>query len=156
VFELAKEINTDSIVNKILDPSTGLVQASSGTSAGYVLMPTEGKGQYADIQDFFRNVFVGVEIQKEAAKLSFLNGTWSTLYYTRLTDAFEADGFKIVDDGGTKSRNTLTTQIIDYSGGQKPASIKYLEEELGVKATTATKAEGQTYDIQVILGKDYR
>jgi len=155
-FELSKGIDPNAIINKNLDPTTGLVRASSGTAAGYILIPTEGQGEYDDIHDFFRNVFAGVAIKKEAAKLSFLNGTWSTVYYTKLTDSFESDGFDIVDDGGTKSRNTLVTQIIDYTNGQKPESLKYLEAELGVKATTAAKPEGQTYDIQVILGKDYK
>lgn len=155
-FELSKGVDTNAVINKNLDPATGLVAASSGTAAGYILIPTEGQGEYGDIHDFFRNVFAGVAIKKESAKLSFLNGTWSTYYYTKLTDSFESDGFNIVDDGGTKSRNTLVTQIIDYTGGQKPESLKYLEAELGVKATTATKPEGQVFDIQVILGKDYK
>lgn len=156
VYELSKGIDTNGIISKNLDPTTGLVRASSGTAAGYILIPAEGQGVYDDIQDFFKNVFAGVEIKKEAAKLSFLNGTWSTFYYTNLTNDFESDGVDIVDDGGTKSRNTLVTTIVDYSGGQKQATVKYLEEKLGVKATTATKAEGQVYDIQVVLGKDYK
>lgn len=156
VYELSKGIDKNSIISKNLDPTTGLVKASSGTAAGYILIPTEGQGVYDDIHDFFKNVFAGVEIKKEAARVSFLNGTWSTYYYTKLTDEFESDGVNIVDDGGTKSRNTLITTIVDYTGGQKQATVRYLEEKLGVKATTAAKTEGQIYDIQVILGKDYK
>jgi LCP family protein required for cell wall assembly len=156
VYEISKDIDTKAIVSKNLDPTTGLVAPSSGTAAGYVLIPTEGQGVYDDIHDFFKNIFAGVEIKKEAAKMSFLNGTWSTLYYTNLTNDFESNGVTIIADGGTKSRNTLVTTIVDYTGGQKSATIKYLEEKLRVKATAGTKTEGQTYDIQVILGKDYR
>lgn len=156
VYELSKDIDMNAVINRNLDPTTGLVQASSGTAAGYVLIPVEGQGVYDDIRDYFRNVFAGVDIKKEAAKVSFQNGTWSTLYYTRLTDKFESDGITITVDGGTKSRNTLVTTVVDYSGGQKRATIKYLENELGVKASTGTRKDGQTYDIEIILGKDYR
>lgn len=156
VYELAKGVDTNAIINKNLDPTTGLVRASSGTAAGYILIPTQGQGVYGNIREFFQNVFAGVETKKEAANISYLNGTWNTYTYTALYDLLENDGFKVVADGGAKSRTYTTSEIIDYSGGQKPASVKYLEDKLGVKATSAAKPDGQKYDIQVILGKDYQ
>jgi LCP family protein required for cell wall assembly len=155
-YELAKDIDTNAIINKNLDPSSGLVVANGGTSAGYILIPVEGQGVYTDIREFFKNVFAGVEVKKEGASLSYLNGTWNTYTYTKLYDILEGDGFKVVKDGGANTRNYQASKIIDYSGGQKPNSIKYLQEKLGVTATTATKPEGQKFDIQIILGSDYK
>ncbi|MDD3678993.1 MAG: LCP family protein [Patescibacteria group bacterium] len=155
VFEISKNIDQNLIIQKNLDPSSGLVKASSG-AAGYILLPTEGQGQYAAIRSYFKDVFVNIGIQKENAKISFLNGTWSTYYYTNLYNRLEADGYNIVSDGGTKTRNYSTSQVIDYTNGQKPETIRKLESILGVKATAGTSIEGQKHEIQIIIGSDYK
>lgn len=155
-YEIGKAIDSKTIITKNVDPASGLVKTNPGTAAGYILIPTAGQGVYTDIQAYFKNVFAGVEIRKEAAKVSFINGTWSTYYYTNLTNKFESDGLDIVFDGGTRSRNTSVTTIVDYSGGEKTKTVRYLEEELGVKSTAGTRKEGQTYDIEITLGRDYR
>lgn len=156
VFEISKGVDMNMIIQKNLDPTTGLVHADSSTSAGYILVPTDGVGQYGSIKDFFGMVFESIGIQKENAKVSFLNGTWSTYYYTSLSDWMESDSFNVVEDGGTKSRNYTVTQIVDYTNGQKSETVKALEEKLGVTATNSTPTEGQEYEIRVILGSDYR
>lgn len=155
VYELSKDIDTSMIINKNLDPTTNLVRATSN-EAGYVLVPTAGIGNYDDIHKFFANIFNGVEIKKENAKVAFLNGTWSTWYYTKLYDEMESEGINLVKDGGTAQRGVLTTQIIDYTNGQKPKTIEYLENKLGVKAITKMPPEGADYEIEIILGSDYR
>mgnify|MGYP001101237059 CR=1 FL=1 len=156
VYEISKGINTKEIIQKNLDPESGLVLASSSPWAGYILIPIEGQGQYSEIHEFVKNVFATIGIKREAAKVSFLNGTWSTFYYTKLYNSLESDGYNIVEDGGARNRNYVTTQIIDYTNGEKAETIKHLEERLGIKAQKADKAEGQNYEIRVILGSDFK
>lgn len=155
IYELAKGVDANAIIQKNLDPTTGLVSADSG-AAGYILVPTAGMGNYDAIHEFFRNVFEGVAIAKENAKLSFLNGTWSTWNYSNLYDEMEGSGYNIVEDGGTKTRNYTTTEVTDYTNGGKPETIRMLEEKFGVTATKAEPAAGQGYEIRVILGSDYK
>ncbi|MDD3480616.1 MAG: LCP family protein [Patescibacteria group bacterium] len=154
IYELARGVDTNAMIQKNLDPTTGLVAADSG-AAGYILVPTAGMGNYDDIHEFFRNVFEGVAIAKENAKLSFLNGTWSTWNYTNLYDEMETSGYNIVEDGGTKIRNYTTTEITDYTNGGKPETVRMLEEKFGVTAKKAEPTTGQSYEIKVILGTDY-
>ncbi|MEA2077779.1 MAG: hypothetical protein U9O95_07160, partial [Candidatus Marinimicrobia bacterium] len=117
VYELSKEVNNSLIIQKNLDPTSGLVAADSSTSAGYILVPTAGVGEYEDIHNFFKNVFDSVAIQKENARLAIYNGTWDTWHYTNLYDELESGGYNIVDDGGADARNYSVTKLIDYSNG---------------------------------------
>jgi len=156
LYEISKGVDRNLIIQKNLDPTTGLVFATSNTANGYVLIPVDGQGRYSEIHNFFANIFAGVGIQRESAKISFRNGTWSTLYYTNLYNQLESDGYKIVDEGGATTRNYLTSQIVDYTGGQKPETVQALEELLGVKARVVAPVDSQVYEIQVILGSDFR
>lgn len=156
VYEISKGIRGGEVINKNLDPESGLVVPSNSINNGYVLIPTEGRGNYRAIHDFIKNIFLTIEIKREQPKISLLNGTWATGIYTNLHKSLTSDGFEIVDEGVARSRNHTVSQIIDYTQGEKPESIKYLEEKLGVRAQSATKTEGQTYEIRVILGSDFR
>jgi len=155
LYEIVKSVDSSMIIKKNLDPTTGLVTADNG-SAGYILVPTAGMGNYDYIKTFFEGVFNGVAIKRENAKVSLLNGTWSTWIYTKVYDAMEVDGYNIVEDGGTKTRNYTQTEIIDYTNGAKPETIKKLEEKFGVTATASEPTENQKYEIRIILGTDYQ
>jgi LCP family protein required for cell wall assembly len=154
VYEISKSIDTNMIIQKNIDPSTGLVVADSG-AAGYILVPTDGMGNYDAIQEFFKIVFDGIEIQNEDAKVLFLNGTWSSWAYTKAYEEMEDTGYNLLPDGSTKTRDYTQTVITDYTKGEKSATVKALEEKFGVVAIQAERAESQEHDIKIILGTDY-
>jgi polyisoprenyl-teichoic acid--peptidoglycan teichoic acid transferase len=156
VYEISKGINTKEVIQKNLDPTTGIVEATNSPTAGYILIPTAGQFKYSEIHEFVKNVFATLGIKREGAKVSLLNGTWQTLYYTNLYDSMETDGYSIVEDGGARTRDYTTSQIIDYTNGQKSETIRALEKKLGVIAKKSEPAEGQNYEIRVIIGSDFK
>lgn len=156
VYEISKGINTKEVIQKNLDPTTGLVEATSSPTAGYILIPTAGQFQYSEIHEFVKNVFASIGIKREGAKVSLLNGTWQTLYYTNLYNNMESDGYNIVEDGGARTRDYTTSQIIDYTNGQKSETVRALEKKIGVSAKKSEPVEGQSYEIRVIVGSDFR
>ena len=156
VYEISREINTETVVSKKLDPESGLVVPSNSFQSGYILIPSLGRGNFSQIHKFVENIFLTIGIKKEAPKIALLNGTWSTGIFNGLDDGLKSSGFEVVSQGPATNRNHTTTQIIDFTEGKKPESIKYLEEKFGVLSKKSEKTQNQVYEIRVILGSDFR
>lgn len=153
VLELAKKVDSGSIVNKVLDNTEqGLLQNSNG-SYGYALIPRLGLGNYKDIQEMAKNIFNEQTIKSENARIAIYNGTTKTGLATQAAEKLKAAGYNVVYYGtATTSKQTYTT-IKDYSGGNKPKTIDALKTLLNASSQTAT---GGSYDIEIILGTNYK
>jgi LCP family protein required for cell wall assembly len=153
--ELGKKIDQGQIIHVVFNvkPDGYLISAPDGSSD---LLPMGGS--FTDIQRFVANVFTIGPAWSEHSQISLLNGTTTNGVAARLDDQFGSDGYRpgAVSLGNTPLHNTVTTQIIDYSGGAKPQTLAYLTKLLGMQATTPNPpVKNPGYDIQVILGTDY-
>jgi LCP family protein required for cell wall assembly len=154
VNEIAKGVDTSKIITKNFDSSPeGLLVADSGTAAGYVLKPITGN--FKQIQTVVKNIFSSIAMRDEKAKVAIYNGTWTTGLSSRLSDALKAEGYTVSFAGDSDTKNYTKTQIIDYTGGKKPETIKALEAKFKV---TAVKSDdlNSSYDIKVIVAKDFK
>jgi hypothetical protein len=153
VFELSKGIDSSKIINKNFDNSPeGLLVSTSGDE-GYILKPRTGN--FKEIQGVVKNIFAVIAMREEKASVALYNGTWNTGLATRLASEMKNDGYNIVTSGDADNKNYTKTKIIDYTNGSKPETIKALEAKFDVTATKETSSS-PTFEIKVIIGKDYQ
>jgi polyisoprenyl-teichoic acid--peptidoglycan teichoic acid transferase len=156
LYDIAKKVDQAKIIQKSFDNSAeGLLEASSGTAAGYILLPRTGN--WKEIQATVANIFNTSGIKSEKANLSILNGTWTGGLAATAAESLTANGYVVKNTGDNPTKNYKKTIITDNTGGKKPATISALEKYFGV---TAVKAPATTtpalYDIQIIIGSDYK
>ncbi len=153
LIELATDIDTSKIISRNFDNSTGgLLVSDSSTTAGYILKPRTGN--FKEIQAVIKNIFAEAAAKAEKAKIAIYNGTWTTGLATSTGKEMKESGYDITLTGDMPTRNYTKTQIIDYSSGKKPDTIKALENKFGVKAIKE-ESENDSYEIKVIIGKDF-
>jgi LCP family protein required for cell wall assembly len=133
---------------------------SSGTSSD--LLPVGGN--FDAIQAFVANVFVVGPVWREEPTVIIQNGTTTPGVAKKLSDAIEdgkySDLINILALTNATTKDYTTSQIIDYTGGKKPATAKYLQSLVGVTPTAPAKtANGKpatsVADFVIILGSDY-
>jgi LCP family protein required for cell wall assembly len=152
--ELAKGVDTGKIINRNFDSSPeGLLVAESG-AAGYILKPRTGN--FKEIQTVVKGIFAMVMVKEEKAGIALYNGTWNTGLAGRLAEKMKTEGYNVLTSGDSDTKNITKTQIIDYTDGKKPETIKALEFKFGVKATKAESGTSSTSEIKIIVGKDYK
>jgi hypothetical protein len=120
------------------------------------LLPADGN--FDEIKKFVENIFKVGPIWAEEPKIVIQNGTTTVGLAGKLDIKLTNSGLpiQVLSITNAKTKDYTTTQIIDYSGGKKPNTIKYFEDLLGVKATQGdiTLKPGAE-DIDIILGSDY-
>jgi LCP family protein required for cell wall assembly len=150
---IVKEISSEQTTNIVFDTQPGgFLKQGSGSD----LVPADG--DFEEIQDFVREVFKLGFIWEEKPRLALENGTPTVGLAAKLRDQIEDEDYRlsIVSVSNALRRDYVTSQIIDYSGGKKPHTIRYLERLLGVKATAPEQAvRFSASDIKIIIGSDY-
>jgi LCP family protein required for cell wall assembly len=151
---MAKDIPQDRTINVVFsNQPTGFL---TGTSGGSDLVPIGGT--FEEIQKFVAEVFKLGPIWTEQPKLAIENGTTTSGLGQQLKAQIVDSGYaiQVVSLANALTRDFATSQIVDYTGGKKPNTIRYLEELLGVKATAPEKpVRFPASDIKVILGSNY-
>jgi hypothetical protein len=115
-------------------------------------------GNFDDIKKFVENIFKVGPIWSEDPKIVIQNGTTTVGLAGKLEIKLTDSGLpiQVLSIQNAKTKDYTTSQIIDYSGGTKPNTIKYFEDLLGVKATQGDiKLKPGAEDIVIILGSDY-
>jgi LCP family protein required for cell wall assembly len=154
-YELSKKVPTENITSIVFstNPNGFLKQDPSSSD----LLPVGGN--FDEIKKFVKEIFTVGALWSEDAKIIVENGTATVglagKFEAKLANAGVPIQILAIQNATTKDYST--SQIIDYSGGKKPQTIKYLEDLLGVKATLPAEASKSTgsQDITVILGSDY-
>lgn len=161
LYDIAKKVDQSKIIQKSFDNSPeGMLVSDSSTAAGYILMPKTGN--WKEIQAAVANIFNTSGVKTEKATISILNGTWTGGLAATASDSLKGSGYNVVNTGDNPTKNYKKTVIIDNTGGKKPLTIAALEKNFGVTATKAATATttgtvgATTYDVQIILGTDYK
>ncbi len=152
--EITKGINVADIINVVFSLKPNGFLVSSKTSSD--LLPASGN--FEDIQKFVANIFELGPIWKEDSTITILNGTTTPGLTARFKASLEADGVPvtIASMGNAKTKDIVTTQVIDYTGGKKPNTANYFAKLFGVTVTTPdTPVKNPVVDFEIILGSDY-
>lgn len=156
LIEIGRTIDSKKIVSKVLDNAPdGLLIAGNYPQAGYTLIPKLGLGNYSAIRSMAKNIFNDNSILDEAAKLAVYNGTSTTGLAANVTEELRASDYIVQYTGSDQSQSHLTTIIYDNTNGVKPKTILALEKIFKVKSQK-NPAPNSNYDIEIIVGKDYK
>lgn len=154
------------IVRQVPDTKTtsiGLSDApnnyvTTGTLAGQsIALPSAGLFNYGAIQAYIRTQLKDPYLIKENATITVLNGTQiEGLAGTKAND-LKALGYNVLQTGNAPTTNYVQTTLVDMTNGKDSHTRKYLEQRLGLTATTelpdnSIKASGA--DFVIILGSD--
>jgi LCP family protein required for cell wall assembly len=153
-YEIAKKVPPENVTSVVfsLQPN-GFLKSDPSSSD---LLPSSGN--FDEIKKFIANIFTVGPIWVEDPKIVIENGTTTSGLAGKLENKINNAGvpIDILAIQNAKTKDYTTSQIIDYSNGKKPNTIKYLEDLLGVKATQGDqKAKPGAEDIVVIIGSDY-
>jgi hypothetical protein len=165
---IVKDIDMAAVTQKVLNTGEADSLLNGGTNiipgAGYIEVPKLGTFNYADIQDFVKNIFVDHYITDENARVEVQNGSGVAGTASTVVKSLKAAHYYVGDATNAASHYTKTV-IYDYTGGKKPYTINYLEQRFGVKAQKmpsptpsldASGRPGATPEIRIILGSDYK
>jgi LCP family protein required for cell wall assembly len=153
LYDLAKNVDNTKIINKIIDNSADGLLVSSSNEAGYVLVPKAGIGNYTDIQNLVKTIFVSGRLSDENASIAVLNGTNKNGIAAKVTDSLKGLKLNVVKTGSAENTDYKKTTIYDYSGGTKSATIDYLKNTY--KADVQQKSGNGLADIELVLGSNY-
>ena len=167
--DMAKEVDSGSVVNKVIDNGPGgLLHSEIASETGaYVLVPNAGLGKYAEIQAVAKNIFSEeiepTTIEHEAATLAIKNGTKETGLAKLIATELESIEFTIAsaENALTQTGNEKTV-IYDFTDGNKPQALRILKEQLSanvaagipVNIRNEQKQSEDTVDFLVIIGND--
>jgi polyisoprenyl-teichoic acid--peptidoglycan teichoic acid transferase len=101
-----------------------------------VVLPKAGLFKYDAIKQYIRIQLKDPFIIKENAKVLVLNGTLLPNLATNKADELKSYGYNVTGAGNTPASGWTQTQLIDLSHGKKKYTKHYLEQRLGVTAST--------------------
>ena len=134
LWSVFKDINTDDIVNKVLDNSpNGLLVNSISENGAYILSPKSG--DFAEIQYFVSNIFEDIpseqktKIVQERATIEIRNGTWINGLASKFAIDLEKYGFVVVRIGNSSRQNFQKSVIYDLSYGEKSKALEILKNK---------------------------
>lgn len=157
LYDLAKDVPKDSISSTVLDEEKNkLIKGSNVMMGGVnasILIPSEGIGQYDKIRELAQNIF-DPNFVPETATIEVQNGTTTSGIATKASDQIT---FEVVKVANATTRDYTATVIYDYSEGKYPRTLKKLEEQFGVGASSlpAKNVRQSSADIVVIVGSEY-
>ncbi len=155
MYDLMKDVNTDTIVNKVLDNSVeGLLVDGRSDGGGYILLPRAG--DFSEIRNFVHSIFIDSYIKEENARISLWNGTPRTGLATRVSSMLEPFGYNIIEVKNAPEKTHQQSVIYDYTGGTKPYTIQYLKNRFDAKVENFSRLPGDGAEIVVIIGDVYQ
>ncbi|MFC1651770.1 LCP family protein [Patescibacteria group bacterium] len=155
LYELSKEIDPSTMVNKVLDNSAdGFLTASQSSGGAYILVPRAG--DFSEIQRFVHEIFVDSYIKKENTRLTILNGTHGSGLAASVSEMLKSYGYNVVKSKNAKNKNYTQCVLYDYTNNSKPYTLQYLASRFGARIESATPKEGQSEEMVLILGSDYQ
>ncbi len=147
LIDISKKVDASKIVNAVLDndadKGTNLVRTANIGGAS-VVVPTAGIGNYGQIQRYVKSIFVDGYIQQEKARVEVQNGTARPGLALNAANMLKGYNYNVINTVSADRSTYTKTQIVDYSGGKVPYTLRYLEKRFGVKATRAQTVAQQS------------
>lgn len=158
-LELVKEVDANSLVNKVFDDSpTGLLYGTRVDEL-YVLRPVGD--DFEVITNYVSELISGntsIESEGEAIseplKVEVLNGTNITGLAGKIADQLDKDGYDITHVGNNATRGFVKTIVYDLSGGERIWEVRKLaaslNAEIGEDEITTTSGAL----VRIVLGSE--
>ncbi|MEA3463504.1 MAG: LCP family protein, partial [Patescibacteria group bacterium] len=134
LWEISKNIKTDSIISKVLDNGpSGLLMDIITNEGAYILTPRSG--DFTEIQYLVNNIFFDAPVEtktKVAAEnilIEVRNGTWINGLANKVTLDLEKFGFNIIRIGNCSRQNFQKSVIYDLTYGKKIQSLAILKDK---------------------------
>ena len=164
IYDWGKNLPDSAIIRVALTAPSGaadgnfLYSGNCGMGAASQLCAEDPS--YRMIHQYISSVFVDPAILAEKAPVQIANGSYTyNDLANRVTTMFDPLSLQLADP--VMHQNSGKTVILDYSGGQFPQTVKWLQTYFGATVVAATPtnpapARGQqTYGIVVVLGHDF-
>ena len=152
-LKVAQSIESKNIQSiSLIDQVPAILTTGAGPDGSSVVKPSAGLYAYGGLQSFMKLQLQGLgAISTEAAKIDVLNGSGVTGAATELAAKLE-DNAMTIGTIATAPETAGKYKLYDLSGGKKPATLKKLQEVLGVNAPTGTTLpEGVTSDAAFVI-----
>ena len=158
-IKVAKDIDSKNIQSvSIIDSTPAILTTGAGPDGSSVVESVDGLYDYTSIQKFMKLQLSGFgDIATEAAKVDVLNASGVSGAATDLASTLESKDGLTVGNVATAPQITGKYQLYDLSGGKKPATLKKLQQVLGLNASTGTKLPAgisSTASFVVVVGPD--
>ncbi|HCU31447.1 MAG: Cell envelope-related transcriptional attenuator [Candidatus Uhrbacteria bacterium GW2011_GWE2_45_35] len=149
------KIDTDKIVNQVLDTSTGSPLYATSMNGAYVILPKND--DWTPVQKLAENIFSGTAANDVVAstttiqhfiKIEIQNGTTISGLAFQASQILSAQGFEVLKIGNAEERNFEHTIIYDLTNGEKAKELKNLQEIL--EAEVAMSTTGWIYSSEVV------
>jgi LCP family protein required for cell wall assembly len=155
LYTIAKMITPNKVASVgLADPPNDYITTSM-VAGQSVVVPKVGIGDYTAIQSYIRNTLKDSYIADENASIVVLNGTAKAGLATTKATELKSFGYNVTTVGDAPTKTYTQTLLIDRRSGAKKYTQHYLENRLGVKATTALPAgiDAGTADFVIVLGQ---
>ncbi len=153
LYEIAGETPSDKIVSVGLDNGAEGLLAGQNIGGASVLVPRAG--DYSEVQQFVRSIFVDGFIKNEDAAVEVFNGTATEGLATKYAAELETYGYRVVNIDNMTDNSYMTSKLYDLSG-DSPYTRRYLEQRVGVVASPNSELpqelRGSTSNFIIILG----
>ncbi|MFH1171772.1 MAG: LCP family protein [bacterium] len=133
LVSIGKTVKTDAVTTRVLDTTPdGLLVNTVGLDGAYILEPRAKN--YSEIQTAFASLFT--ETQQQKARITIQNGTTIAGLATSTATRIASSSIEVVRTQNAVRRNVATTIIYDLVGGQKPAALSSLKQQLHANVVT--------------------
>lgn len=159
LFSIATSINKDKIETKVLDDSADGFLYADNYDGMYVLVPKDSTLE--EIHDFVSQYFKDPLQVSENPKVMITNSTQNEYAASQISDELKTFGYDVtVNKAGVKNPNTNKpydkTFIYDYSNDKKQYSLSFIAKYLGDVPVVTLDEKDKGYDIEIIIGSDYK
>ena len=153
-YNLVKSKDTGGFISVSLDPSTSLICPFIRPDNGaYTLTPCDGKSG-ADIENFFKNVFVYGKITAEKSVVWLSTSTGDRTAYQNAYNKLTAAGLTVWE---LPYKGQALSENIFYQANPKPATAEFIKNSLSATEATlpppGVNADKSKVDVIVILGQ---
>lgn len=132
VYDLTKNLQSNQIHSLTLDYQSGTICDEITEEGAYILLPCAGIGNYAAIQDLVQNQFLHSALASEQPLVEVQNASRIPLLAQR-TEAHLRTSFLTTGSGNFPGQTVYTQSVIyDNTGGEKPQTLEYLKNKLGI------------------------
>ncbi len=160
---IVKDLDVAKATTKVLDNSVdGLLADGSGKfpGAGSILVPRAGSFDYSEIQELAHTLFVDGYLKQENAALEIQNGTGRDGLAASIAKQLKAYSYNVVGSR-TADNPSAVSRIIDYTGGKKPYTVKYLQARFKAQVQQAQRPAGAPSspsqpELVILVGSDYK
>jgi len=163
--EIAKNINREEIVNKVIDHGeSGFLYSTTASSGAYVLLPR--KKDFSEIESFCQSIFDNKYIKEENAKIEVLNGTSKSGLAQKIANQLTQAEYNVVSIANATALIDPQDKTVIYELGDqnKEVTLKELQKRFTdseVKKIDSRSeivdpktSEDINADIIIVLGSD--